>query len=125
MEGPGGGKPDRRVVIEPQTPRLRDLTPDLLERTQEESACRPEPRFRLRHLRLHDIVVAQRAFGAARDLVARELDKSIQSASRDAESNPGETGGVHVAAAEGVKQPRLMSLRLGFPQPSMAFLHEH
>src|SRR5260370_31428086 len=80
--------------------------------------------MRLRDLRLHYIVAAQRAFGAARDLVARELDKSVQSASRNAESNPGKAGGVHIAAAEGVEQARLTRLRFGFPQNSVAFRHE-
>src|SRR5580700_4009227 len=115
MDGPGRGQPDRRVVIERQAPRPRNVAPDLLERAQQESAGRSEPRFGLRDLRLDDIVVAQRALGAARDLVARELDKSVQSASRKAESDPRETGGVHVAAAEGVEQARLTRLRLGFP----------
>jgi hypothetical protein len=74
-------------------------------------------------LRLDDVVVAQRALGAPWDLVASEFDESIQCALRDAERDPGEAGGVHVAAAEGVEQARLAELRLGFPQHGVAFRH--
>src|SRR5689334_17067027 len=89
MDGPGRGQPYRRVVIERQAPRPPDVGPDLLERVQQESTRRPEARLGLRDLRLDDIVVAQSAYGAARDLVARELDKSVQSAPRNSERDPG------------------------------------
>src|SRR5207237_4382594 len=120
----GRGQSDGRVVIGRQALRSRDVAPDLLERAQQERACRSEPRFGLRDLRLDDIVVAQRALGATRDLVAGELDKSVQSASRYAERDPAEAGGIHVAAAESVEEAGLTKLRLGFAQNRVAFRHE-
>ena len=45
---------------------------------QQKGARRAEPRLALRHLRLDHVVVAQGVPGAARDLVAGELDKRVE-----------------------------------------------
>src|SRR6516162_8658228 len=111
MNSPGRGEPDRRVVIRRKPPRLPDFPPDFVERAQQKGASATKPRFGLRDLRLDHIVVAQGAFGTARDLVAGELDKSVERAPRDAESHSGEARSIDVTSAEGVEQAWFPGLR--------------
>ena len=98
--------------------------PDVVQRAQQKGARRGGPRLGLRDLRLDHVVVAQGALGAARDLVARKLDKSVEGAAGDAERHPGEPGGIDVAAAEGIKQARFARLGGGAALDRVVFRHE-
>src|SRR5215472_8879359 len=116
VDGPGRGEPDGRVVICRQPSRPADIPPDLVERAQQKGARTTQPRFRLGDLRLNHVVIAQGAFGTARDLVAGEFDKSVERAPRDTEGYPGKARCVDIAAAKGVKQARLAWLGCGVAQ---------
>src|SRR6516165_8548200 len=70
----------------------------------------------MRDLRLDHIVVAQGAFGTARDLVTGEFDKRVERAPRNTEVHPGKARCVDVAAAECIQQPPLARLERGLAQ---------
>src|SRR5260370_32452831 len=74
MDRPGRGEAQLRVVFGADGAGALSLLPHLADHAPQVGARRFEPRLALRDLRLDDIVLAQRALGAGRHLVARELD---------------------------------------------------
>src|SRR5207247_3836895 len=94
VDRPGRRETDRCVVVYREPSRRAGLAPDFIERTQQKGAGGAQPSLGLRDLRLDDIVVAQGASGAARNLVAGELDKGIERAAGDPERHPGKARGV-------------------------------
>src|SRR5438105_3826635 len=84
VDRPSRGETQLRVMLGADLAGLPRLFPHLADDAAQIGARRFQPRLALRDLRLDHIVLAQRAFRAARHLIARDLDKGIVSALRDA-----------------------------------------
>jgi len=65
---------------------------DVFERVEQPVAGGGQPRLGARHLGLRHVIVAHRLLGAARDLVAGQLDEMFERRAADAERHPGEPG---------------------------------
>ena len=84
-----------------------EILPDLGHRLQQEAARGAQIDLGLGEAGLHHGVVAERAPGAARHLVARHVDESVERAAGDAAGHAGEADLVAGASAHAVERAAL------------------
>ena len=91
MDRPGRGEAQLGVVLGAEVAGALGLLPHLADHPAQIRARRAQLRLALRDLRLDHVVVAQRAFAPAGDLVARDLDERRRGAARDARATRAKT----------------------------------
>src|ERR1700758_5528942 len=78
LDRPGRGEPQLPVLVAAEIAFLLGLAPHLPQSRVDEGARGAQLRLALRHFGLDHIVLAQGLAGAARDLVARQLDEGLE-----------------------------------------------
>ena len=107
VDGMGRGHAHSDALLDRDRGPGAQMFPDISHRLQHEAARGAQIDFGLRKAGLHHGIFAQRALGAARHLVARDIDKTVERAARDAASDAGEADLIAGAGAHPIERAAL------------------